>query len=75
MIETVKLEEIPSSSLMEYLKKIPKEQLVRDRKQELMEYAARQTLAPVYPPNIIVKCSAGDKVSLPVTISELYAAV
>ena len=73
MGETTRLESVSSDSLEEYVKKISATQLIKERRQELLEYAAHQTRASVYPPNIIVTCSDGFKVSLPVTIDALYA--
>lgn len=64
----MRLDELTSDELMEYLEKVSAEQLLSERREEIKEYSqnAKSTGNP-YPPNIVVRCKDDINVQLPIT--------
>lgn len=70
--ELGRLDRIPSDDLVEYLTCIDQSQLIRDRKEELLEYVnLMRKRSAVTPPNIIIRCIDGLNVSLDIWTRDL----
>lgn len=68
---TVRLEELSSDELVDFIRKVDPRKLVMERREEMYDYIdAMNARSTVTPPHIIVRCSDGENVQIPVLIEE-----